>query len=428
MFLSRIQFAFTAAFHFIFVPFTIGIIFLVAIFETISHFKKSDTHRKMSDFWGELFVINFAVGIVTGLTMAIQFGTNWSRYSVFMGDVFGSPLAFEALLAFFLESTFAGIWIFKRHKISSGLRMLVTWLIALGTSISALWIITANGFMQHPTGYELTADKSKVVLTDFGAVMTNQYSLYMLTHTLLAAVLLAAFAVIGISAYHLKRGNHVELFMKSVKIAVIAGLISSILLPVQGWSYAKYIGQNDVQPLKGVILRDRVETKSQVAAPADTGSKEGKIDAQSAASLETAKNSMENLTRKPPVKAVYFMYVVMQVLGVLFILFLLILAFRSRLIQQNRLVQNLALWFIPLPYVAICLGWMVAEIGRQPWLVYNLMTVEDGISQVPVESVIFSLFAIGVLYAILFVLDFYLLKKRAVQGPVQEGGQNNVVA
>lgn len=203
--LSRIQFAFTIIFHFLFVPLTIGLILLTAIFETIHLKTKNPLYRRMADFWGDLFVINFAVGIVTGVVMSVQFGTNWAGYSVFMGDVFGAPLALEALLAFFLESTFAGIWIFKRKVLSAGMRSLVVWMVVLGTTISAVWIITANGFMQHPVGYQLSADGSKVLLTDIFALVTNPYAIYMLVHTLVAAFVLGAFFVIGVSAYHLKR-------------------------------------------------------------------------------------------------------------------------------------------------------------------------------------------------------------------------------
>lgn len=435
--LSRIQFAFTVAFHFLFVPLTIGLILLTAIFETLHLVKKDPLYRKLSDFWGELFVINFAVGIVTGIAMSVQFGTNWANYSVFMGDVFGSPLALEALLAFFLESTFAGIWIFQRKRLTAGFRTLVVWLIALGTSVSAIWIITANGFMQHPVGYELAKDGSKVLLTDFGAVVTNPYALYMLAHTLLAAMLLGAFFVIGVSAYHLKRKNNVEFFRRSVKAAIVVGLIASLLLPFEGEAYAQYLGQNDVQPLKGAILRDKAdELISAINAPADAAAPEvapapelgdeAQIDAESQATLAAASENLKSFQRIPPVKAVYVSFLLMQALGFFFIAYLALIFIRRKFILENRLIQNIALWSIPLPYIAIMAGWFVAEVGRQPWMVYNLMTVEDGISDVPVVAVLFSLFSLAAFYAILFVVDFYLLHKHAIKGPDMEGGDYHV--
>ncbi len=203
--LSRLQFAFTVMFHFLMVPLSIGLILLVFIFEALYYKTKDEKYKKQANFWGgNLFAINFIVGIVTGgITMEIQFGTNWAEYSKFMGDIFGSPLAFEALMAFFLESTFAGIWIFYRHKISAKFRLVTALMILIGTHVSAVWIITANGFMQNPVGYELAADGSKVILTDFIALTLNPYALYMLIHTITSAYLLGAFFMLGVSGYHL---------------------------------------------------------------------------------------------------------------------------------------------------------------------------------------------------------------------------------
>jgi len=425
--LSRLQFAFTVSFHFLFVPLTIGLILLTAIFQTLAVVKKDQMYRRIADFWGELFVINFAVGIVTGLIMPIQFGTNWSAYSIFMGDVFGSPLALEALLAFFLESTFAGIWIFKRHKLSDKFRMVVVWLITLGTTISAIWIITANGFMQHPVGYEMAADGSKVLLTNFAEVVANPYSLFMLAHTLLSAFLLGAFFVVCVSAFHfmkdLKAPNaeRTAFFKKSMTVAVIVGLMASILIPIEGNAYAKYLGQNDVQPLKGAILRDQVDANGQMTSgEVKETSKEADIDAKSEATLKAAADNLSNLDRKPPVKFVYYSFLIMQVLGYFFLGFFLFLLLLPKLLQKNRLVQKIAIYAIPLPYIAITLGWIVAEVGRQPWLVYNLMTVEDGVSTVAESAVWFSLFTLIVFYIILFAMDLYLLMKKARKGPALE--------
>lgn len=425
--LSRIQFAFTVAFHFLFVPLTIGLILITAIFQTLAVVKKDETYRCIADFWGDLFVINFAVGIVTGLIMPIQFGTNWSAYSIFMGDVFGSPLALEALLAFFLESTFAGIWIFKRHKLSDKFRMSVAWLVTLGTTISAIWIITANGFMQHPVGYKIAADGSKVLLTNFKDVVLNPYSLFMLAHTLLSAFLLGAFFVVCVSAFHFLKGiknpdgERTTFFKKSVSVAVILGLTASILLPIEGNVYAKYLGQNDVQPLKGAILRDQVDDRGQLkTAAAQQSDSEAAIDAKSQATMEAATNSLNKLNRIPPVKFVYYSFMAMQALGFFFIGFFLLLLLAPKLLRRNPVIQRIAIYGIPLPYIAITLGWIVSEVGRQPWLVYNLMTVEDGISNVPVGAVWFSLFTLVAFYIILFAMDLYLLMKKARKGPTLE--------
>ncbi|MGL4382204.1 MAG: cytochrome ubiquinol oxidase subunit I, partial [Bacilli bacterium] len=177
--LSRIQFAFTVAFHFIFVPLSIGLILLIAIFETLHYKKKNDEYRKLSDYFGNMFIVMYAVGIVTGIAMSLQFGTNWGAYSKFMGDVFGAPLALEALIAFFLESTFTGIYVFRRHNLSPKFRCVTAWLITFGTAISALWIITAAGFMHNPVGYKLAEDQSQVILVNIFSVLLNPYAWYM---------------------------------------------------------------------------------------------------------------------------------------------------------------------------------------------------------------------------------------------------------
>jgi cytochrome d ubiquinol oxidase subunit I len=260
--LSRLQFAITVAFHFLFVPLTLGLGLLVAGMETIYYKNKDETWRKMADFWGRVFKINFAIGLVTGLAMTFQFGTNWGAYAEFMGDVFGPPLAVEALLAFFLEGTFFGAWIFldrSRQK----LKAFSMWMVALGTNISSLWIITANGFMQNPVGYDMAADGSKVVMTDFFALLTNSYVWYMLVHTLLSAYLLTSFLIMGICAYHFLKKNNNEVFKKSFSIAVTIALATAVMLPVLGHGYAQYV--TELQPAKGAAMDAIWETGSSVS-------------------------------------------------------------------------------------------------------------------------------------------------------------------
>ncbi len=203
--LSRIQFAFSVGFHFLFVPLSIGLIFLVCLYEFNYMKTENKRFKHLSEFYGDMFVINYAFGIVTGFTMSLQFGTNWSAYSIYMGDVFGTPLVFEAIIAFFLESTFTGLWIFKKNKMSNRLRFITVLLIFIGTNFSALWIITANGFMQNPVGYSLAADGTKVLVENFSEILLNPYSWYMLIHNNLSAILLGAYFVLGIGAYRYLR-------------------------------------------------------------------------------------------------------------------------------------------------------------------------------------------------------------------------------
>ncbi|WP_370571856.1 cytochrome ubiquinol oxidase subunit I [Methanomethylovorans sp.] len=426
--LSRIQFAITVAFHFLFVPLTLGLALLVAGMETAYYRTRDETWRKMADFWGRIFKINFAIGLVTGLAMTFQFGTNWGAYSEFMGDVFGSPLAVEALLAFFLEGTFFGVWIFldrNRQK----LKAFSMWMVALGTNISALWIITANGFMQNPVGYELLADGSKVVMTDFFALLTNSYVWYMLVHTLLSAYLLTAFLIIGICSYHFLKKNNNEVFSRSFRIAIVLALITSILLPVLGHGYAQYV--TEIQPAKGAAMDAIWETGASVpmyliqVPDASTGSNSiellgipGLASFLYTGSFSGTITGLNQIPADelPPVEMVFWSFKLMTVLGFLFIaqaLAGLYLQKSGKLYYSDKYLK-LMMWSIPLPYIAIIAGWNVAEVGRQPWIVYGLLKTADGISSVPVSEVLFSTLLISAFYLALIVFEIYLIKKTVV--------------
>ena len=250
--LSRMQFAFTIAFHFIFVPLTVGLIILILIFE-IRYYRKGDERiKKLSNYFSDIFLINYAFGIVTGIAMTIQFGTNWAGYSIAMGEVFGSPLILEAIVAFFLESTFNGIWLFRRNKLTKKLRLIVVSMITIGTTLSALWIITANGFMQNPVGAYWNG--SQMILTDFAKIVFNPYAWYMLIHNHTSALVLTGFVVLAISSWHLLKGKEEdkELFAISAKYAAWMLLISSILMPIIGNSYMDYI--TPLQPDKIAMI------------------------------------------------------------------------------------------------------------------------------------------------------------------------------
>ncbi len=255
--LSRLQFAITVIYHFLFVPLTIGLVILVAIMETKYAKTLDPMYDRMGRFWGKLFAINFVLGIVTGITMEFQFGTNWSEYSKYMGDIFGSPLAIEALVAFFLESTFIGIWLFGKDRLSPKMRAFAIWMVALGTNISAVWIITANGFMQNPVGYVLR--NGRVELENFGAVLTNPYVWHMFFHTVIACYIVGSFFVMGISAYHLLRKNEVDFFKKSFKYGLIMALVATTLTPFIGHKNGTYV--TSVQPAKGAAMEAIWETE-----------------------------------------------------------------------------------------------------------------------------------------------------------------------
>src|SRR5512136_995354 len=244
--LSRLQFATTTIYHFFFVPLTLGLGWVVAGSQTMYFRTGNEKWKRMTKFWGKLFLINFAMGVVTGIVQEFQFGMNWSEYSRYVGDIFGAPLAIEALLAFFLESTFLGIWLFGWNKLSKGLHVTAIWLVAIGGTISALWILIANSFMQQPVGY--TLQNGRAVMTDFGAVVTNPHIWTQFPHTVLSGFVTAAFFVIGISAFHLFRKQHEELFRRSFQIATIFGVISVFLVILVGHSQAQHMVRN--QPMK----------------------------------------------------------------------------------------------------------------------------------------------------------------------------------
>ncbi|HHE73632.1 MAG TPA: cytochrome ubiquinol oxidase subunit I, partial [Desulfobacteraceae bacterium] len=257
--LSRLQFAAATMFHFLFVPLTLGLSVIIAVMETRYVQTGNETYLRMTKFWGKLFLINFALGVVTGITLEFQFGTNWSRYSAYVGDIFGSLLAIEATVAFFLESTFIGIWIFGWKKLSKKTHAAVMWVVALAGNLSAMWILTANGWMQHPVGYVIRNGRAE--LSDFGAVITNKFALLELAHMIPAALLLGAFFVMGISAYHLLKKQHVDVSTRSFNMALVFGLVASLAVAATGDMHGVHVAE--VQPAKLAAMEAHWETQTQ---------------------------------------------------------------------------------------------------------------------------------------------------------------------
>jgi len=384
--LSRMQFAFTISFHFIFVPLTVGLIILILIFEIRYYRTEDEKIKKLSNYFSDIFLINYAFGIVTGIAMTIQFGTNWAGYSIAMGEVFGSPLILEAIVAFFLESTFNGIWLFRRNRLSKRLRLTVVSMITIGTTLSALWIITANGFMQNPVGAYWNG--SQMILTDFAKIVFNPYAWYMLVHNHTSALVLTGFVVLAISSWHLLKGKEEdkELFAISAKYGAWMLLISSILMPIIGNSYMDYL--TPLQPDKIAMI---------------TG---------------TASGGLKTVVR--------IAFGVMVGLGSIFILISLYTIIFFKKYLNSPTLQKYYMYLVPLPYIAIITGWMVTEMGRQPWIIYDIMLVSDGISQVPVSQVWFSIISITIFYGILFVMDYVLTLTRIKKGIIwNEEGENN---
>ncbi len=442
--LARWQFAITTVYHFFFVPITLGLSVLIAIMETFYIRTGDDRYKRMTKFWGKLFLINFAMGVVTGIVMEFQFGMNWSEYSRFVGDVFGAPLAIEALSAFFLESTFLGIWIFGWERLSKRAHAATAWLVAIGANISALWILIANSFMQEPVGYVLRNGRAEMI--DFGALVTNPHVWLQFPHVLASGLTTAAFFVLGISAYHLLRKNQeIDLFKTSFKWAAITGLIAAAA--VAGIGHVQGQHMIKTQPMKMAAAEALWESEDpasfSVFSIIDEKKRENDYSIRIPNVLSfMAYNSMEGEVKGindlqeaykqtygpgeyiPPVTISYWTFRIMVGAGFLMI-FLAALGlwqvWRGHHLTPNRFLKILP-WAIVVPFIANTTGWIFTEVARQPWIVFGLQRTEDAVSpNVPAGTLVFSLISFGLIYAILIVVDIYLLRRYAVQPQLELG-------
>ncbi|MGL4523350.1 MAG: cytochrome ubiquinol oxidase subunit I [Bacilli bacterium] len=437
LFLSRIQFALTVGFHFIFVPLTIGLVILLAVWETKYARTLNPMYRRMSDFWGKLFTINFVLGVVTGITMSVQFGTNWSEYSKYMGDVFGTPLAIEALVAFFLESTFMGVWLFGRDKFSPKLRAFSMWMVALGTNFSALWIITANGFMQNPVGYQIVNGRAEIV--DIMALLTNPYAWYMLAHTVVSAYIVGSFFVLGISAFHILKKQNVEFFKKSFKYALVLGTFAATVTPLIGHQYGTFVATK--QPAKAAAMEAVWETTddlglSLIQIPRESHKENFEFLTIPKMGSFLYTNSFGGTViglndipedEHPPVSLVFYSFRLMVGIGMLLIglTWFSVYLYRKNKLENTTWFLKILPYTIPLPYIAILSGWVVSEVGRQPWTVYGLLRTAESVSPISLSQVVFSIVTILFFYLVLLIADMYLLFKWARKGPEVEENTTN---
>lgn len=428
--LSRLQFAITIFFHFIFVPLTLGISLIIAWMETKYLASGDEFWKRQAQFWGRLFIINFTLGVVTGITQEFQFGTNWSKYSEYVGDIFGSLLAIEATVAFFLESTFIVVWHFGWNKVGKKLHCLCIWLVAIGGNISAFWIICANGFMQHPVGYAINEAEGRAVLKSFYDVVFNSYAWGQFCHTIIASWALAAFFVLGVSAWHLIRKSHTDFFKATFKMIAPYTLVLVIILAISGDEQGKAVAK--YQPVKLAAMEAHWNTVKNAPfylfVNPDPENKENSIELigipgllsfLSYGSMDAEVKGLLDYppTDWPPVSEVFWSFRGMALLGTLFILLAIWATwYRKNPDSSPRLLKCLV-WNIPVPYLAIMLGWCVAEIGRQPWIVYGMLRTENAVSPVPAASVLISLLSFIGVYTVLGLLDIYLLRKYAIMGP-----------
>jgi cytochrome d ubiquinol oxidase subunit I len=503
--LSRLQFALTALYHFLFVPLTLGLSMLLAIMETVYVMTGRPIWRDMAKFWATLFGINFAMGVATGIVMEFQFGMNWSYYSHYVGDVFGAPLAMEGLMAFFMEATFVGLMFFGWDKLSKLKHLIVTWLVAIGTNFSALWILIANGWMQNPVGAKFNPQTMRMEVTDFFAVLTNTVAQAKFVHTVSAGYVTASFFVLGVSAWYLLKGRHIQLAKRSMTVAASFGLASALSVVLLGdesgylstehqkmklasieamWEtepapaaftafgfpdqatrethFAVHIPwvmgligtrslDTEIPGIKDLVTRAeghiregikaydalqqirRAKTDADVPVQARADFevsgpwlgyglllKRYVDDPRDATPEQIAKAAWDTV---PQVAPLYFGFRIMAGLGVFFILLMVVFFWLSALRRLDAYpwLLKVAVWAIPLPWVAIECGWFVAEFGRQPWVIEGVLPTAVAVSSLGVKTVLMTIAGFVVIYTTLLIIEMKLLLKAIRNGPHDHG-------
>jgi len=500
--LSRIQFAATALYHFLFVPLTLGLSFLLAAMETVYVITGKPIYRQMTRFWSRLFMINFALGVATGLTMEFQFGTNWSFYSSFVGDIFGAPLAIEGLMAFFMESTFVGLMVFGWERLSKGQHLAVTWLMALGSNLSALWILVANSFMQDPQGAAFDPVTLRMHLTSFQRLIFSPDAQSKFVHTSIAGYVTAAIFVAGVSAFYMLRGRHLELARRSFRMAALYGVLATVgvitlgdalgfvaaqvqatkLAAMEGlWrtqsapmpfnliafpDQARQRNRGEIQvpdllsvmvahSLEGTVpgidtLEQQTVRRIQNGIPAVQALQALSRDPHDASALAQfdahqadlgygflAQRYAPDLSRItpaqlqqaargaiPPVAAVFWSFRVMVACGLGMLAFFVLAALYtlSNQVQNRTGFLKVALWMIPVPFLADEAGWLVAELGRQPWTVYGVLPTWMSASTHSVGYMAFSLVGFLALYSTFIAVELYLMVRAIRHGPTEPDG------
>ena len=494
--LSRLQFALTALYHFLFVPLTLGLSILIAMMETVYVMTRRTIWRDMTKFWGVLFGINFALGVATGITMEFQFGMNWAYYSHYVGDVFGAPLAIEGLMAFFLEATFVGLFFFGWDRLSPRAHMIVTWLMALGTNFSALWILIANGWMQNPVGSAFNPDTMRMEVTDFMAVIFNPVAQAKFVHTVSAGYVCAATFVLGVSAWYLLRGRHVQLAKRSFVIASAFGVASALSVIVLGDESGYALTDNQKMKLAAIEAMWETEpapasftafgipsqsdrethfairipwvmgiigTRSidrpipgidELVAHAEARIRNGivaydalekiKADRNDAAARAVFDASSKDLgyalllkrylpdprqaseqqikdaawSTVPYVPLLFFGFRLMVACGfALLALFAVSLWHTTRETEAPRWLLRAALIAMPLPWIAIEVGWFVAEFGRQPWIIDGVLPTFLATSELGVSDLLLTIAGFTLVYGVLAVIEVRLMLAAIRKGP-----------
>jgi cytochrome d ubiquinol oxidase subunit I len=444
--LARWQFATTTVYHFLIVPLSIGLTVLVAVMQTMAYRKRGtedgDRWDRAARFYGRIMLVLFALGVVTGIVQEFQFGMNWSAYSRFVGDIFGAPLAMEGLVAFFLESTFLGLWIFGRELLSARLHLASIWLAAIGTVISAYFILAANSFMQHPVGLVYDPGRDRVELTSIWRVLTNSTQLVTFPHTILGAFLTAGALLVSVSAWHLRRAGAADalhrrvaalgigvVLVSAVGVSLVGHLQGQIMTEQQPMKMAAAEALWDSKAHAGFSLfaygdvsrgRNKVDLTipdglSILATNHPSGRVEGVNDVQAA---EVAKYGPGDY--KPIVGLAYWSFRLMIGFGVLagLLAALLVVQWRRGRLDTSKRLLRLATWTVALPLLANSFGWIFTETARQPWLVYGLLRTQDGVSpNVSAGAVGTTLVGFTLLYGVLGVICYRLARRIAQAGP-----------
>jgi cytochrome bd ubiquinol oxidase subunit I len=432
--LARIQFAFTIAFHYIYPPLSIGLGVLLVIMEGMYLKTKNKLYEDITKFWVKIFALTFAMGVATGIVMEFEFGTNWASYSRFVGDVFGSALAAEGIFAFFLESGFLAILVFGWNKVGPKLHFFSTVMVAFGAMMSAVWIVVANSWQQTPAGYHIVGEglKARAEIVDFWGMFFNPSSMDRLSHTLSGAWLAGAFLVLSISAYYLLKNKHINFSKSSFKIALLIAVFASLFQLFTGHHSAVGISKN--QPAKLAAFEAHYDS----SAIADlylfgwVNNKEQKVNfglripkMLSYLVYFDTKKPLKGLNAfvtkdRPPVNIVFQSYHLMVAIGMGMIALNLLGVFlwwRNKIFEKRWLLW-IFVFSVLGPQVANQLGWISAEVGRQPWIVYGLLRTSDGLSKVvSSHQLVFSLILFTLIYALLFVLFIYLLNEKIQHGP-----------
>lgn len=406
--LSRLQFAITTVYHFLFVPVTLGLSIFVALLETwyvnSGSYEERIKLKKLVKFFGTIFLINFAMGVVTGIVQEFHFGMNWSEYSRFMGDIFGAPLALEALTAFFLESTFIGIWIFGWDKLSEKMHCACIWLVAFGSNLSAFWILVANAFMQHPVGYEI--EGGRAVMTSIFALITNPYVFGEYFHTFFAGISTAGFLVIVVSAWKIATDEiSREMFVRTLRRAVLFSFVGVMGVMGSGHLHAQYLNTGNPMKLAAFEALWETENPAPFAIYADINQAAGRNDSEIAIpklftfmvhnSFSGEIKGLNDLQREtqekygagyyiPDVKGLFWSFRIMVGAGGLMLLVVFVMGFISFFFRER--IKNFACCFkmlpvlLPLPFIANSTGWYITEAGRQPWIVVGLQKTSEAVS------------------------------------------------